>query len=50
MIYDLQTAEEDPVVSHHPVDEAVETLMDFAGATFRKQSESWSAALPNDTP
>jgi len=46
----MQTAEEDPVVSHQPMDVALETLMDYAGPNFRKQSAAWSAALPNDTP
>ena len=46
----VQTADEDPVVSHHPMDEALEILMGFAGSNFRKQSEVWSAALPNKTP
>ena len=46
----MQTADEDPVISHHPMDEALEVLMGFAGSNFRKQSEAWSAALPNKTP
>ena len=46
----LQTADADPAVTHHPMDESLEVLMKFAGENFRKQSETWSAALPNDTP
>ena len=46
----MQTAEDDPVVSHATMDSALEILMDFAGSNFRKQSAVWSAALPNDPP
>ena len=46
----VQTAEDDPVVSHKTMEGALEVLMNFAGPNFRKQSEVWSAALPNNPP
>ena len=46
----VQTAEDDPVVSHKTMEGALEVLMNFAGSNFRKQSEVWSAALPNNPP
>lgn len=44
----VQTAEEDPVLSHHPMESALNELMKFAGPHFKRQSETWSAALPNN--
>ena len=46
----VQNAEDQKNVTHHDVHEAAQVLMDYAGPTFERQSQSWSASLPNDAP
>ena len=44
----LQDSSQEPNVTTHDVSGAVDVLMNYAGKQFKKQSEAWSAALPNN--